>query len=94
MWELSLQNFENSEAHIFFKQTTSVFFDEDHYESPVYQLDSLLAGHEIPGPSIIIDKNNTIVVEPHCVANVTIRGDVIIKVIFLFLLDTGNTLWF
>lgn len=58
-----------------------MYFEDGFHESPVYVLSSLKASHEICGPAIIIDRNNTIVVEPQCTAVVTLRGDLIIKVL-------------
>ena len=42
----------------------------------VYSLDNLKPGHKVPGPAILINSISTVVVEPHCTAFVTARGDV------------------
>lgn len=56
------------------------FFDDSYHSTNLFNLESLLAGHVIPGPAIIIDKNSTIVIEPFCEATVTKSGDVKIKI--------------
>lgn len=59
---------------------TQVFFEEGRLDTQVYLLEKLCAGHVIAGPAIIIDKNSTILVEPHCEASITKHGDISIKV--------------
>ncbi|MEN8190634.1 MAG: hydantoinase B/oxoprolinase family protein, partial [Thermodesulfobacteriota bacterium] len=46
----------------------------------LYDLNSLQAGHRISGPAILIQDTSTIVVEPHCEAEITGHGDVEIRV--------------
>lgn len=61
-------------------QTAAVYFEEGLQDTPVYTLESLTSGTEIAGPAVIIDRNSTMVVEPQCVATMTDRGDIVIKV--------------
>ncbi|XP_062987330.1 5-oxoprolinase [Elgaria multicarinata webbii] len=56
------------------------YFEGGYLDTSVYLLEDLSCGHVIPGPSIIIDKNSTILVEPGCTASVTRLGDICIAV--------------
>ncbi|XP_053104101.1 5-oxoprolinase isoform X2 [Hemicordylus capensis] len=56
------------------------YFEGGYLETSVYLLEDLSAGHAIPGPSIILDKNSTILVEPGCTASVTHLGNICIAV--------------
>jgi 5-oxoprolinase (ATP-hydrolysing) len=57
--------------------TVSIYFEiGGRQPTPVYQLDRLSPGHELPGPALLIDSISTIVVEPACTAHITARGDV------------------
>ncbi|XP_067628315.1 5-oxoprolinase [Eurosta solidaginis] len=60
--------------------STSIFFEQGAYESPIYLTKNLLAGSKIVGPAILIDQLSTILVEPECVAEVTSYGDLVINV--------------
>ena len=62
------------------REITEIFFNDRHYPSKVYVMEDLRAGHELPGPCIIMDKLSTIVVEPDCTCTVTPGGDLKIKV--------------
>ncbi|KAH7290098.1 hypothetical protein KP509_30G031800 [Ceratopteris richardii] len=57
-----------------------VFFGTGWHETPVFVLEKLGYGHTIDGPSIIINGNSTIVIEPDCKASVTKYGNVKINV--------------
>jgi 5-oxoprolinase (ATP-hydrolysing) len=46
--------------------------------TPVYDLGSILIGQTVNGPALILDNNNSIVVEPDCHASLTHERDVII----------------
>uniref|UniRef100_A0A8C6VCI7 5-oxoprolinase, ATP-hydrolysing n=1 Tax=Naja naja TaxID=35670 RepID=A0A8C6VCI7_NAJNA len=61
-------------------QVTRCYFEGGYQDTPVYLLENLFHGHSIPGPSILVDKNSTILVEPGCTASVTALGDVSITV--------------
>ncbi|KAI9319331.1 Hydantoinase B/oxoprolinase-domain-containing protein [Dichotomocladium elegans] len=51
---------------------TSVYFETGRDDNvPIYRLNKLPAGTNVPGPAIIIDATATIVVEPSCSALVT-----------------------
>ncbi|XP_042319482.1 5-oxoprolinase [Sceloporus undulatus] len=56
------------------------YFEGGYLDISVYLLEDLTWGHSIPGPSILIDKNSTILVEPGCMATMTRLGDVCIAV--------------
>ncbi|KAK6043149.1 hydantoinase/oxoprolinase, partial [Cooperia oncophora] len=55
---------------------TRTFYEGGFQETAVYKLSSLLGGHHIKGPAMIIDKNSTIVVEPLCSATITKDGTI------------------
>jgi len=60
-----------------------VYFDHHGQEDLpvfVYLLSELEAGHVINGPAIIIDALSTVLVEPDCVAEITNKGDIYIKI--------------
>uniref|UniRef100_A0A670ZUZ2 5-oxoprolinase, ATP-hydrolysing n=1 Tax=Pseudonaja textilis TaxID=8673 RepID=A0A670ZUZ2_PSETE len=59
---------------------TRCYFEGGYQDTPVYLLENLFHGHAVPGPSILVDKNSTILVEPGCTAFVTALGDVSITV--------------
>ncbi|XP_067146152.1 5-oxoprolinase [Apteryx mantelli] len=59
---------------------TRCYFEDGYLETPVYLLEELSCDHSIPGPSIVIDKNSTILIEPGCTASLTRFGDVCIAV--------------
>ncbi|KAJ7338275.1 hypothetical protein JRQ81_011031 [Phrynocephalus forsythii] len=62
------------------KTVSRCYFEGGYQDTGVYLMEDLLWGHCIPGPSIIIDKNSTILVEPGCTASVTRLGDICIAV--------------
>ncbi|XP_072855570.2 5-oxoprolinase [Pogona vitticeps] len=62
------------------KMVSRCYFEGGYQATDVYLLEDLFWGHCIPGPSIIIDKNSTILVEPGCTASVTRGGDICIAV--------------
>ncbi|XP_033609037.1 5-oxoprolinase isoform X3 [Cryptotermes secundus] len=53
-----------------------VYFESGYHHASVYILGDLHAGHEIPGPAIIMDNLSTVLVEPDCTAFITSRGDI------------------
>ncbi|KAK7086816.1 hypothetical protein SK128_027537 [Halocaridina rubra] len=59
---------------------TPVYFEEGLQDTNVYMLSSLLSGHVIPGPAIIMDKLSTILIEPGCTGFITSTGDVKIDI--------------
>eukprot|EP00111_Clytia_hemisphaerica_P019120 TCONS_00056456-protein len=63
------------------EKKTQCYFDSKYMETSVYFLNKLKFGHKINGPSIIIDKNSTILVEPGCRAEITEGNDVLIQVL-------------
>src|SRR5690606_21903551 len=56
-----------------------VFFQEGWLETPVFQLESLLAQQQITGPAVIMQDVATVIVEPGAVA--TIKGDGTLEII-------------
>lgn len=60
--------------------TTRTYFESGWQEVPVFRAEDLLPGHEIPGPSIIVQPISTVVVEVGCTAIVTAEGDLDIRV--------------
>lgn len=57
-----------------------VFFDDQRYATPVFYLKDLLPGQAISGPAIIVQDVATVIIEPHCTALVTQRGDIEITI--------------
>lgn len=53
--------------------TNSVYFEEagGRVDAPVYKLEDLEVGDKVPGPAIIIDATQTIVLDPRSEAVVT-----------------------
>ncbi|KAK9402794.1 5-oxoprolinase [Crotalus adamanteus] len=62
------------------EMVTRCYFEGGYQDTPVYLLENLFHGHSVPGPSILVDKNSTILVEPGCTASVTALGDICIAV--------------
>ncbi|OQV21451.1 5-oxoprolinase [Hypsibius exemplaris] len=64
------------------EKVVKVYFAEakSHVDTGIFNLATLRAGHSIPGPAIILDKNTTILVKPNCVATVSRLGSIIIDV--------------
>lgn len=79
----TLQNFahhaqvENPEPEL----VTPCFFDEGWMDTPLYEVDKIRVGSQIEGPAILIQDTSTIMVEPHCVAQITEAGDIAIEVL-------------
>ncbi|WP_205944755.1 hydantoinase/oxoprolinase family protein [Pelagibius litoralis] len=65
-------------AYLFSRPTT--FDDGQTLETPRYDRGKLLAGHEIPGPGIIIQHNSTTLVPPGCTARVLESGNMHVSV--------------
>ena len=57
-----------------------MYFSGGYCAAKVYHLEKLMAGHEIKGPAIIMDKLSTILVEPDCTAAVTKTGNLEITI--------------
>ena len=60
--------------------TTNAFFETGWQEVPVYKIEDLKPGHNIPGPSIIVQPISTVVLEVGCKAFVTLEGDLKISI--------------
>ena len=59
---------------------TRCYFKEGWLDTPIYRLETLEAGHCLPGPAILMQDTSTILVEPGCRAEITKFGDVSITV--------------
>ncbi|XP_054840550.1 5-oxoprolinase [Eublepharis macularius] len=69
-----------SEAAARVEKVARCYFEGGYQDTNIYLLAQLSWGHRIPGPSILIDQNSTILVEPGCTAVVTRLGDICITV--------------
>ncbi len=65
------------EAYLYTRKTT--FDDGKTVDTPRYDRDKLLSGHEITGPAIILQHNSTTLVPPRCKARVSDFGNIHIK---------------
>ena len=63
-------------------ETTRAYFENGWENVTIYRIEDLEAGHEIDGPSIIVQSLSTIVLEVGCYAVVTSEGDIEITVGF------------
>jgi 5-oxoprolinase (ATP-hydrolysing) len=59
---------------------TRAYFESGWMEVPVYKAETLLPGHHIPGPCIIVQPISIVVLELNCVAFVTGDGDLSISI--------------
>lgn len=61
---------------------TDVYFEELGYQkTAVYKTNQLIPGNLIDGPSIVINDNSTILVEPGCTLEITKRGNMLIRIL-------------
>jgi 5-oxoprolinase (ATP-hydrolysing) len=60
--------------------TTKAYFENGWEEAQVYKIGDLKPGHEIAGPSIIVQPISTVILEVGCDAVVTANGDLKITV--------------
>jgi 5-oxoprolinase (ATP-hydrolysing) len=63
------------------ESTTRAYFENGWQEVPVYKMESLKPGHEIQGPSIVVQAISTVILEIGCKAVVTADGDLDINVV-------------
>jgi 5-oxoprolinase (ATP-hydrolysing) len=61
-------------------ETVPCYFDQGWQDTPVFDLERLMAGHHVSGPALIIHETSTLVVEPGCRADITRYGDIRIRV--------------
>jgi len=59
---------------------TRAYFENGWEDVPVYKIEELLPGHEVAGPSIIVQPIATVVLEIGCTAFVTTNGDLQIEI--------------
>ncbi|KAJ1798173.1 hypothetical protein LPJ59_002672 [Coemansia sp. RSA 2399] len=57
--------------HCAFVEHVPVYFQTGHQDTAIYRLDDLASGDVISGPSIVLNRNSTILVEPGWTATVT-----------------------
>ncbi len=62
------------------RRRVSCYFAGGWRETPVFNLADLKAGHEIPGPALIMHETATVVVEPGSTARISEHGDIEIEV--------------
>ena len=60
--------------------TTKAYFETGWQDVPVYKIEDLKPGHNIPGPSIIVQPISTVILEVECEAFVTLEGDLKIEI--------------
>lgn len=60
--------------------TAQCCFEDGWQKTPIYDLETLFAGHVIAGPAILIHQTSTILIEPNCTAAITRNGDVELRV--------------
>jgi len=62
-------------------QTQPVYFETLGWlETGVYIMEDLLGGDQISGPAVIMDKLSTILIEPDCTAEISVKGDIRVSV--------------
>ena len=61
------------------QNSTQIFSAGAWHNTPIYQLDQLLPGHNVPGPAIIIEDNGTVIVEPNWTASMTAHKHLVLK---------------
>ncbi|RWS05312.1 5-oxoprolinase-like protein [Dinothrombium tinctorium] len=60
-----------------FQDIADCYFENIGFtETKVYAINNLRYGHILEGPCILIDDNNTILVEPDCIASITEKGNI------------------
>ena len=74
-WPTLKQANETSVDGAFLYTRSTTFDDAQTLETPRYDRDKLLAGHEVPGPAIIIQHNSTTLVPPGYTARVRECGN-------------------
>lgn len=71
------KDFENVEKvlvkHGMEETTTPIYFDEGYSPSKFYFLNKLEVGTQVPGPALILDQTQTLLVNPNCVATILPR---------------------
>jgi 5-oxoprolinase (ATP-hydrolysing) len=60
--------------------TTNLFVDGEFNEVNLYQLNQFKSGDNIEGPAVIIDTQNTIIVEENCSAKIDSYGDIYLHI--------------
>mmetsp|Transcript_32147 Transcript_32147/g.78360 ORF Transcript_32147/g.78360 Transcript_32147/m.78360 type:complete len:1264 (-) Transcript_32147:792-4583(-) len=60
--------------------TTKAYFENGWQEVSVYKIEDLKPGHNVPGPSIIVQPISTVILEIGCEAFVTENGDLKIEI--------------
>ncbi|PWY96824.1 hypothetical protein BCV70DRAFT_114756, partial [Testicularia cyperi] len=62
--------------------TRKVYFDEQgRLDTPIMRLNEIPARTSVPGPAIIVDETQTILVEPNCIADITSQA-VVLRILY------------
>lgn len=69
--DMKRQQISDPASHLAFDSTVRVYFDGGYHDTPVFRLDKLVPGEVVNGPALILDNNNTVLVEPKWIATVT-----------------------
>ena len=59
---------------------TRCYFEGKWHKTPLYNLEKIGVGIQLSGPALLIQDTSTIVLEPHCHAEITVEGGVSIEV--------------
>jgi len=59
-------------------QTTRFYSRGSWHEAPIYMRDALGSGHSLAGPALVIEPNQTVVVEPGWQLEVSARNDIVL----------------
>jgi len=62
--ELEARELEGEDASGAQTGTHRVFFDDQYYETPIYDRNDLAPGNVIDGPAIVVDDDSTVVIQP------------------------------
>ncbi|RWS24841.1 5-oxoprolinase-like protein [Leptotrombidium deliense] len=85
-FEINLKSSTTVEA----KEYVDCYFENLGFmKTAVYSINELGFGAEISGPAMLIDENNTVLVEPGCTARITKKGNIAIKVPYENKSDVG-----
>ncbi|KAJ1666966.1 hypothetical protein IW140_004777 [Coemansia sp. RSA 1813] len=68
---LAKKNITVPRDHPAFVEHVSVYFQTGYQDTAVFKLDDLASGDVISGPSIVLNRNSTILIEPEWIATVT-----------------------
>uniref|UniRef100_A0A5S6QWQ4 5-oxoprolinase n=1 Tax=Trichuris muris TaxID=70415 RepID=A0A5S6QWQ4_TRIMR len=81
---------QDQEDHLVPDRIMKCYFENGYLDTPVYLFNCLTSGQAIAGPAIIVNENNTFVVEPDCNARITDQGNIFIKVNKEMIAESGD----